>query len=207
MNTLRDQTLALAGVAQFALYAHELATNGMQPGVRINRALHAIYCTDPDRCDDVFDGVAGSVDGQRFLRIQLQGGIRSDKDMAQVSRYVGQILRLSGRLQNDPQRLQQVGAAVDQARTLSAEYAPAVLDEAYQQTISSLRPRLMIQGQQEYLANPRNTALVRCFLMAAVRCAILWRQSGGGLWRLVLQRKGLAAALAELGAEISTPPA
>lgn len=205
MSAAREQTLALSGVAQFALYAHELASNGMQPGVRIQRALHAIYCVNPQRCDDVFEGLAGSADGRRFLRNRL-AGVNGDKGMLLVSRYIGQILRLSAPLLKDPQRLQQISTAIAQARALTPEHAPAVLDEAYQQTISTLRPRLMIQGQQAYLANPRNTVLVRCYLMAAVRCAILWRQSGGGLWKLVVQRKQLAAALAQLSAAPHTPP-
>lgn len=198
MSSVRDQTLALAGVAQFALYAHDLAVSGVQPPVRMKRALHAIFCTDPEIPDDVFDGAAGTADGQRFLRNQLQGAARSDSNMAQVSRYMGQILRLSGRLQKNTHQMEQLGAGIEKARALAPEHAPSVLDEVYQACVSPLRPRIMIQGQQEYLADAGNKALVRCFLMAALRSAVLWRQSGGTLWRMVLQRKQLAQALTEL---------
>ncbi len=200
MSSVRDQALALAGVAQFVLYAHEFATDGVLPPVRLKRALQAIFCTDPKASEDIFDGIAGVADGRRFLRTQLEG-VGADRNMALISRYIGQILRLSSRLRRDAESLEKISTAIEQARQLDTEQAPRILDEAYQQTISKLRPRLMIRGQQENLSKPENAARIRTLLLAAIRCAILWRQSGGSFWRLLLQRQRLAQALAELAQE------
>lgn len=200
MHKEREQTLALAGVAQFTWYAHQLAASGVLAPVRLQRALEAIYCTDPDSADDIFNGIGGVADGRRFLSEQLQGA-QTDKHAGLVSRYIGQILRLSARLLKDPQSLQKISDAIAQARLLESTQAPSILAEAYKQTLSKLRPRILIQGKQETLAVPENSDKIRTLLLAAVRCAILWRQSGGSLWRLVLKRKQLAAALAGLNQE------
>ena len=198
----RTQTLALAGVAQFALYAHELATQGVLPSIRMQRALQAIFCTDPEAPEDVFNGIAGVIDGRRFLRTQLEGNT-GEKQMAQVSRYIGQILRLSASLYRDHERLGEIADGIARARRLDAPQAPAALAQTYQQTISSLSPRVMIRGQQNHLDNPNNAERIRTLLLAAVRCAILWRQSGGSFWRLLLQRKKISEALMQLSQEAS----
>ena len=215
MSAAREQALALAGVAQFALYAHELAAEGVQPSVRIKRALGAIFCTDPKVTEDVFDGIAGVTDGRRFLRMQLEGGdarneTRNDTrntgvNTAMVSRYIGQILRLSSRLRRDSESLRKISTAIEQARLLDETQAPRVLDETYQNTISKLRPRIMMRGQQAHLSDAQNAERIRTFLLAAIRCAILWRQAGGSFWRLLLQRGQLADALNAIAQESPAP--
>lgn len=197
MKQLHDQALALAGVAQFALYAHALAQDGVRNPARIKRALQAICCTDPKTSEEVFGGVSGVTDGRRFLRIQFEGGSTERAD-ALVSRSIGQVLKLSSRLRRDSRRLNNISAGIAQAAALDPAQAPRVLDDIYRQNISDLRPRIMIPGDQSVLGDAGNAACVRTYLLAAIRCAILWRQSGGSLWRLVLQRRSLAQALSAL---------
>ena len=44
-----------------------------------------------------------------------------------------------------------------------------------------------------YLTNPANQNRIRALLLAGVRAAILWRQSGGSRLTLLLRRKALLA--------------
>lgn len=198
MSRTRDQALALAGVAQFAQYAHQLAARGHCPQQRIERALQAIFSTDPENTEAVFDGAAGVVDGRRFLRAQLEGGQRADTDAAIISRYIGQILRLAGRVRRNRQVLDGLAAGIGQARMLNLEQAPTVLDEVYREHISPLKPRIMIRGEQTHLNDSRNAQRIRTLLLAAVRCGVLWRQTGGSFWRLLLKRRQLTDALIAL---------
>ena len=57
--------------------------------------------------------------------------------------------------------------------------------------ISSLRPRILVQGHAAYLQDERNAALIRALLLAAIRAAGLWQINGGGRLRLVLGRRRL----------------
>lgn len=210
MSRLRDQVLALAGVTQYALYTHELAADGRERSERLDGALHAIYCTDPQDSLDVFGGVDRLRDGICLLQHQI-GGRRDkplDRATAMAGRYTGQILRLSGKLRSRPQNLELLRAAIERARLADVEQGTFILDQAYQETVSRLRPRLLVHGHPSYLKNPLIAQRVRTFLLAAVRCGILWRQSGGGVWRLLLQRRGLLTELRCLAQELpdsSTP--
>ncbi len=76
----------------------------------------------------------------------------------------------------------------------------AALGGLYAKTLSNLRPRVLVQGNPHYLGQPAVVAEVRAVLLSAVRSAVLWRQSGGGLLDFLLRRRDLTAAVnAHLG--------
>ena len=67
----------------------------------------------------------------------------------------------------------------------------ARLGELYARRISPLGPRVMVQGNPVYLAQPGVVGEVRATLLAGLRSAVLWRQLGGSWWDLVLSRRRL----------------
>ncbi|AWN17379.1 lysogenization protein HflD [Salinisphaera sp. LB1] len=192
--TLENQVLALAGVAQFTLYAHELATEGRDLPARFERATQAIFCTDPDSAIDVYGDRAGVADGIRYLRVQLSGQ-RPDAKGAAVARYIGQILKLSGKVLDDEQALGRIRGAIDRARLAELDAVADILDAAYRETISPLKPQIMLQGEPMYLKNEYIQRRIRTQLLAAIRCGVMWRQCGGGFISLFFRRKALLAAL------------
>lgn len=193
-HTTRDQVLALAGVAQFTLYAQELATDGRDLAARLDVAKRAIFCTDPGQVMDVYGEEHDVVDGKRYLRTQLSGQ-RPDPKAAATARYVGQILKISGRLMRDEQALGQIRGAIDRARLAEPSEVADIIDAAYRDTISHIKPRVMLHGERTYLENTFLQARIRTQLMAAVRCGILWRQCGGHFLSLFFRRKALLEAL------------
>lgn len=201
-HTLRDQALALAGVAQFALYAHELGADGRDDAERINAARHAIFCTDPDSVVDVYGDLSDVGDGIAFLKGQLAGK-RPDAKAAVVARYIGQLLRLSGNLLNNDAALSQIRGAIDRARLAEAADVPGILDDAYRKSVSPIKPQIMLHGHPTYLGNEAIQARARTQLLAAVRCAILWRQCGGGFITLFFRRKALLKSLENIGPSAS----
>ena len=69
------------------------------------------------------------------------------------------------------------------------------LGSLYAETLSHLRPRVLVQGNPHYLGQATVVAEVRAVLLAAVRAAVLWRQLGGSLWDFILWRKDLVAGV------------
>lgn len=201
-HTLRDQALSLAGVAQFALYAHELAADGRDTPQRMETAKHAIFCTDPDTVVDVYGDLSSVGDGIAYLKRQLAGQ-KPDQKAAVVARYIGQILRLSSALLKDDAALSRIRGAIDRARLAETDDVPAILDDAYRDSISPVKPRIMLHGHPSYLQNESIQARARTQLMAAIRCAIMWRQCGGGFITLFLRRKALLKSLEDIGPSAS----
>jgi high frequency lysogenization protein len=68
------------------------------------------------------------------------------------------------------------------------------LAEIYSQTLSTLSPRILVNGEHGHLSNPLIAAKVRAALLAGIRAAFLWRQLGGRRWQLLLQRRRIIGA-------------
>jgi high frequency lysogenization protein len=65
--------------------------------------------------------------------------------------------------------------------------------DIYHQTISTLQPRIMVIGDQQYLSSPFTVNKIRSVLLAGIRSAQLWRQCGGSRWKLIFARSKLQA--------------
>ena len=54
----------------------------------------------------------------------------------------------------------------------------------------------MVQGNPHYLGQAGVVAEIRALLLAAVRSAVLWRQTGGQYWDFLFSRKTMLEAVA-----------
>jgi high frequency lysogenization protein len=56
----------------------------------------------------------------------------------------------------------------------------------------------MVRGEPLHLQNPDNATRIRVALLAGIRAAVLWRQTGGKKWQLLLRRRAIAASARDL---------
>ena len=91
-----------------------------------------------------------------------------------------------------------LGTLADRLKRLSKQINTFSFDSAqicssmsgiYEDTLSTLQPRIMIFGKQEYLQPAENTNRIRTALLAAIRAAVLWHQKGGRRWQYLFARK------------------
>ena len=71
----------------------------------------------------------------------------------------------------------------------------SALGSLYAETVSHLRPKVMVQGNPHYLGQADIVAEIRAILLAALRSAVLWRQMGGSAWDIFLRRRAMQQAI------------
>jgi high frequency lysogenization protein len=71
----------------------------------------------------------------------------------------------------------------------------------YADTISTFRLRIQVSGNPSVLQREENAAKVRALLLAGIRSAVLWRQTGGRRWQLIFARKKVIRLAGELAEE------
>ena len=76
--------------------------------------------------------------------------------------------------------------------TLNHENTIAKLSHLYQDTISTIGPKIIVSGEQLHLSNEANANKVRALLLAGIRSAVLWNQCGGSRWQFLFGRKAYA---------------
>lgn len=74
----------------------------------------------------------------------------------------------------------------------------AAIADLYGETISTIKPRIIVRGKSEHLSQNANTQRVRTLLMAGLRAAHLWHKYGGGHLSLLIRRKALLHELEQL---------
>lgn len=191
-HTVEDRTLALAGVFQAVQLVKQIAHQGSAPADNFATSLGSIFNTQPATTAAVYGGVRNITDGIKLLRIHM-GGTDQVRDL-EITRYVVAILYLERQLAKRPPMLQQIADGIEKARAQAEHFSKthanviASLAGLYSDTISTLTPRIIVSGEQGYLANTDNANKVRALLLAAIRSAVLWRQCGGGRLQLIFGR-------------------
>lgn len=217
MSSFRDRVLALAGVFQAARLAQQLAREGRTDGDAFRASTHSVLQLDAASTEAIFGGIAGVQLGLRLLRDKLTGAAEPmDLEMA---KYVISLLQLEAALRRRPEVAAAIRDGIASATAQMAffesdgddrreEVHPRLaekLAELYVQTVSTLTPRILVNGDHGYLATPLIAAKVRTALFAGVRAAVLWHQLGGSRWQLLFSRRHLSTEAQQILATSQLP--
>lgn len=200
-TSIDDRVLALAGLLQALAQVRRTAETGQCDGGQLQCAMDSVFRIDAASTEAVFGDATRLRGGLQQLRDYLAHG---NKDAA-LGKLVLAVLQLERRFIRSPEMTAQVqsGLQAIAAAGHADSTAPEALSELarlYADTISTLRPRVMVQGNPHYLGQAGIVAEIRALLLAALRCAVLWRQQGGSLWDFVFRRRAMAEAIdARLG--------
>jgi high frequency lysogenization protein len=199
-----DRTLALAGIFQAARLTQQLAREGRCDPAAFRASLQSILRIDAPDTMSVFGGIGGVAEGLEVLGERLGSG-HAPLDY-ELARYVINLMQLERALAKQPDMLEAIRRGIEAAESQMKFFGndeepdgvhPRLVEklaELYSQTLSTLSPRILVNGEHGYLANPLIAAKVRAALLAGIRAAVLWRQLGGQRWQLLFMRSRIIGA-------------
>lgn len=197
MSGIEDRVLALGGMLQALAQVRRIADTGQSESARVQVALDSVFRIDAVDTEAVYGDVASLRTGLGLLRDYLAN---SNQDQA-LGKLALAVMQLERRFVREDAVATQVQTGLrgleSPAQRLGSTHPDVVagLGSLYANTVSTLRPRVMVQGNPHYLGQAGVVAEIRALLLAALRSAVLWRQSGGSLWDFVFQRRQMAAAI------------
>ena len=188
------------------MLVHQLAHEGRADTDAFHASVHSVLQLDAQDTRTVFGGVAGVRRGLEFVRDKFSNTAETVE--AETARYVVSMLHLSGQLTRRPPMQETIRDGIETvARQMTffaaddADVHPALIEklaELYIQTLSTISPRIIVNGEHGYLVNPSIAARVRATLLAGVRAGFLWRQLGGRRWHLLFSRRRIVSDAKEL---------
>lgn len=196
-NSMSERVLALAGLLQALAQVRRIADTGAAESRILGTALDSVFRIDAATPAGVYGGVDALRPGLTILRDYFANHNRDE----QLPRLALAVMQLERRFVADDdmgRRVQHGIRAQSAAAERNGSTHPdvlAALGGLYAETLSHLRPRVLVQGNPHYLGQASVVAEVRAVLLAAVRSAVLWRQLGGSLWDFLLRRRDLVAAI------------
>jgi high frequency lysogenization protein len=191
-RTNYDRVIALAGLFQATSLVHEFAFNGQAEPQDFETCIGSVLKIDATTSADVYGGLERLKPGLNLVVRHL----RNPKNI-EITRYVISLLVLERKLMKHPRMAQRIREGIETTLTrlehfpLTHDNTIANLADIYTTTISTLTPRIMVNGDPIHLNNSDNANRIRALLLAGIRAAMLWRQSGGGRLTLIFKRKVL----------------
>ena len=209
-RSLSDQTLALAGVFQAANLVQQIAHNGQCSETSLETCIRSLFATDPASTLDVYGGELTDIREGLVTLSSVLSEQNKQQDI-EVLRYVLNLIHLESKLNRRPDMLDVIGSRIDQARHTASHFGYthsnliSNLASIYADTISTFRLRIQVSGNPSLLQREENAAKVRALLLAGIRSAVLWRQTGGRRWQLIFARKKVTQHARELADKANRP--
>lgn len=193
MSNFEEQTMALAGMFQSAYLINQLAHGEPVNQAAFDCSLDSLFTLESQSIQDIYGHGEGLILGLKSL-IDYLGGMGKSPE-ALTAYYILSMIKISARLLGNEEMKQRVQQGLEniEKHAITFEMSPSgklhKIDGLYQSTISQIKPRIIVQGEQVHLTNSDTTSKVRSLLFAGIRATVLWRQLGGSRLKLVFARK------------------
>ena len=201
-----DKTIALAGVFQAAQLVRDIAWQGKSNQIALESSLESLLNFEAPDVVSVFGNITGITQGLRTIENQLDSSTK--KRDTEVTRYAITLIHLQRKLEKDPEMLDTISQRLEDVKShldyfdLSHSNTIAKIAEIYKTTISTMQPKIIVEGEQAYLSNNDNADKIRALLLAGIRAAVLWRQTGGSRLQLLFSRKKYLTSAQSLSKKI-----
>ena len=172
-----------------------MARTGAADENNLARMVRTALILDTPNPESLYDGIS---DIQRGLDLIVAvSGRRPDGDQLEILRMTNAALQLQASLRASDLFRDKLGRKLARLDFASrpVPYPDEVyfsLNDLYTETLSQLRPSIIVNGAQGHLQSAVLVAKVRSALLAAVRNAWLWHQVGGRRWHLLVFRRRYA---------------
>ena len=191
---LKNETISLGAIYQACNEIKKIAWQGEINNNIIEPLINSVYQTTSEDIEDVFISTKRLNSGLDFLRRQLVGDAFS-RD-GEVSRYFEAIGILVKNMNKKDEVLNKLRIELTKQsmpiKEDNLDQHALFLSELYLSTVSTVEPRIIVNGDNKYLTDKKNAAMIRSLLLCAIRSFILWQQSGGSKFRIFIFKKKIA---------------
>jgi len=206
-NILHHRVLALAALVQCAHLVSGIARKGVADAVEIETCISSIFSSSGNTPEEMYGDIAKLRTGLITLSRLLQGEDLG-KDVQRTKElmaYTAAMMTLERKLARNPAMLKKLAGGMQRVEKQSEYFKGimhdnviAAISDLYGETISTMKPRIIVRGKSDYLRHSGNTNKVRALLLAGIRGAHLWRINGGSHLQLLLRRRAMAREAVKL---------
>ena len=190
---MKERTMALAGIFQATELVRQAANHGTWSGYAADTCLDSLLAIEADTVEEVY----GSANRLRLGAETLVSVLQGDRRHMESLGYAVSIMQLESNFRKQTQMQTRIGQQLQSISTIDEDLELHEIKDLqaekiaalYTQTISTLSPRIVINGRPQYLQVEGTVNWIRTLLFAGLRSAVLWRQLGGGRFNLMFGRK------------------
>jgi len=204
----RNRILALAAMVQVAYLVQDIARRGTADAVEAKTCIASLFKDSGKDVEEIF-GDSGKLRTGIIVLTSLLQGTQVGR-AKELIKYVASLIALERKLARYPAMLEKIGTELPRIQRQSDYFGSVMHDNViaaisglYGDTISNMKPRIIVLGKNTFLQQNSNTNKVRALLLSGIRAAHLWRTHGGKHLQLILRRRSLAEQAETMLHEIS----
>ena len=190
---MKERTMALAGIFQATELVRQAANHGTWSGYAADTCLDSLLAIEADTVEEIYGNASNLRRGAETLVSVLQGDRRHMESLG----YAVSIMQLENNFRKKTDMQARIGKELQSINNLDGDLELHDLKDLqardiaklYTNTISTLSPRIVINGRPQFLQVDRTVNWIRTLLFSGLRSAVLWRQMGGGRFSLMFGRK------------------
>ena len=190
---MKERIMALAGIFQATELVRQAANHGTWSGYAADTCLESLLAIEADTVDEIY----GSTNRLRLGAETLVSVLQGDRRHMESLGYAVSIMQLENNFRKKPKMQAHIGSELLTITTIDDELELHEIKDLqakniaslYTKTISTISPRIVINGRPQHLQVDRTVDWIRTLLFASLRSAVLWRQMGGGRFSLMFGRK------------------
>ena len=192
---MNPQILALGGVFQATELVRQAAAHGAWSGYAATASLESLFRLEAETPEEIYGDVKRLRLGLETLIAVLSGEAEHQTPLqcaVTLLQLEKKFLRHSAMMDKVGEGLARIEAQTEDMEDNQREEKRAEqVAQLYTETVSTLTPRVVVNGNPQQLQNPRNVYWIRALLFSGLRSAVLWEQVGGGRFNLLFGRKRL----------------
>ncbi len=194
-NVNTNQTISLAGLYQSLALVQQIAWEGERRPSGIEPSIESILKIDVEDFIQPYGSIQNLKLGLHSLKQTLEE--RNNSRVLERTRYAVNLMYLENKLHNSQQVLSALGREIERVQSKypkiedSLEDLTQDLGELYRDYISPLGPKVIVQGDPDYLKMEHHASSIRALLLAGIRALVLWRQADGKRWSLLFSRNSI----------------
>jgi len=190
---MKERTMALAGIFQATELVRQAANHGTWSGYAADTCLDSLLAIDADTVEEIY----GNVNGLRLGAETLVSILQGERHYMESLGYAVSIMQVENNFRRKSCMQADIGSELQSITTIDdglelheiKDLQAEKIAELYTRTISTLSPRIIVNGRPQFLQVDRTVNWIRTLLFAGLRSAVLWRQMGGGRFSLMFGRK------------------
>ena len=190
---MKERTMALAGIFQATELVRQAANHGTWSGYAADTCLDSLLAIEADTVEEIYGNASNLRLGAETLVAVLQGDRRHMESLG----YAVSIMQLEHNFRKKSEMQSHIGSELQSFSNMDGDLElhdikdlqAREIANLYTKTISTLSPRIVINGRPQFLQVDRTVHWIRTLLFSGLRSAVLWRQMGGGRFSLMFGRK------------------
>ncbi len=190
---MKERTMALAGIFQATELVRQAANHGTWSGYAADTCLDSLLAIDADTVEEIY----GSVNSLRLGAETLVSILQGERRYMESLGYAVSIMQVENNFRRKSSMQSEIGSELQSITTIDdglelheiKDLQAEKIANLYTRTISTMSPRIIVNGKPQFLQVDRTVNWIRTLLFAGLRSAVLWRQMGGGRFSLMFGRK------------------